>query len=544
MAFSLRHNEPKLPQKEAESSHQAYAWHSVELVEVWKKIGSSEEGLSQKEVTTRRKQFGVNKLTEAKTPGIFHRIAVQLKNPLVLVLIGACILTLGLEEYLDAIVIAFAFLIAVGVGVLQEGRASKAFEKLTSSQVHMAIVIRDGKRHEVPAEELVPGDVVELQNGMYVPADIRLVSTKKLSVNEASLTGEWQAVEKSSEIFPVGTPFAEQFNMAWLVTFVAEGHGLGVVVATADDTEMGSLARELQFIDEAKTPLQVEMQKVSVFMLYVIVSLIALILVIGVWQEQPFTEMILVAVAIAVASVPEGLPAAVTIILAVGMESLLKRGGLVRNLLAAETLGSTTYVLTDKTGTLTEARLALTGVVTAETENLDPDSWGEYSDSNFAIETATYAIDAYEDDGVLRGDPVEKAILRASLSTGTVQSGAKPAEDRIDYLAFTSQNRFAAGLAPLGDGARLCINGAPEYLLESASHYYVNGQSHKLSKETKEEFIASLSEYTSEGKRLIAVAYKDVKYDDIPDEKNGEKAEGENNGVDTLLDTDEADEIH
>lgn len=521
MVLSWQSNSNKLPAKDKADNHQQYSWHAVALEEAWQKIGSSEQGLSIKEVTSRRRQFGQNKLSEIKAPGWLARIAVQFRSPLVLILVGAFILTLALEEYIDAAVIALAFLVAVFVGVLQEGRASRAFEKLSGSQEHVAIVIRDGHRHEVPAAELVPGDVIEIQSGMYVPADIRLIDTKKLTINEASLTGEWQAVEKSPESVSVGASFALQTSMAWLGTFVAEGHGHGVVVATGDQTEMGSIARELQFIDEAKTPLQVEVRKVSVVLLYIVIALISLVLIIGLIQGQPLSEMILVAIAIAVASVPEGLPAAVTIILAVGMESLLRRGGLVRNLLAAETLSSTTYVLTDKTGTLTEGRLALTGIVTAETENLDPESWGDYEDSRVILGTALCAIDAYEDvteaGSVLRGDAVEKAILAAALKNGVAESGAEPCQDRIDYLGFTSVNRFAAGLKPEGKGYRLCVNGAPEHLLEAATHYYADGQSHKLGKAEKEEFYESLEAYTREGKRLIAVAYKDVSYEVIDD---------------------------
>ena len=503
----------------AAKGQKSYAWHASEADEVLNLIGSSETGLSEREVTERRKQFGPNQLTEIPAPGIFARIFEQLKSPLVLVLIGACILTIGLEEYIDATVIAIAFLAAISIGVLQEGRASRAFEKLSKSQTHAAIVIRNAKRHEVLASELVPGDVVELQSGMYVPADLRILSSKKLAINEASLTGEWQAVDKHSPAVAIGTPLPDQTSMAWLGTFVADGHGTAVVVETGDRTEMGSLVRELQFIDDAKTPLQVEVRKVSTLMLYIIAFLTAAVIVIGVLSEEPVTEMVLIAVAIAVAAVPEGLPAAVTIILAVGMESLLRRGGLVRNLLAAETLGSTTYVLTDKTGTLTEARLALHGIITADTENLDPGAWGKREDSQFALDTSVYATDAYEDktngQSVLRGDPVEKAILGAAIKSEIVASGENAYADRLDYLAFNSDNRFAAGLRPEKGKNRLCINGAPELLLEKASHYYSDGKAHKMNEAVREEFITSLDEYTKEGKRLIAVAYKEVDYEEI-----------------------------
>jgi len=520
--FTPKKNVKNISDKHSEVSK--YDWHAHDIDEVLSIIGSTEDGLSNKEIKKRRDRFGNNELSQAPTSGVLQRLLVQLKNPLVLVLIGACILTLFLEEYLDATVIAIAFSIAVVVGVLQEGRASKAFEKLTNSQKHVAVVVRNGKRHEIPAEELVPGDLVEIQNGMYVPADLRLLEVKKLAVNEAVLTGEWQAVKKETDSLPVGTPLAERTNMAWLGTFVSEGQGFGMVVSTGNNTEVGSLAKELQFIEDADTPLQVEIKQVSLLMLYIVAALTVAIFAVGIWTDQPLTEMILLAVAIAVASVPEGLPAAVTIILAVGMESLLRRGGLVRNLLAAETLGSTTYILTDKTGTLTEGRLALTGIVTSETTNLDPTSWGDKDDTKVTLNIARFAIDAYEDksDGqtVLRGDPVEKAILEAVLESGVSEGDGEVFAGRTDYLTFTSVNRFAAGLVPEDDKRVLCINGAPEYLLEQASYYSKDKKVHKMTEEVREAFIADLNAHTKEGKRLIAVAYKDTSEETINDDED------------------------
>ena len=342
----------------------SYAFHAHDVREVLSLIGAQEQGLTKKEVEHRRMQHGPNEFTEEKQDTLFDHFITQFKSPLALVLVLAFFVTLSLQEYVDATVIGVALLVAVFVGVLQEGKASQAFSTLARSQIHKATVIREGIKSEIEASELVIGDIVVLQGGMKVPADIRIMQAKQLSINVAVLTGEWVSVDKQSKPVAVGSAFAEQVSMAWKGTYVASGYGTGVVVTIGDNTAVGKLAQSVQDVEDAQTPLQEEMMKISRLMLYLIVGLVLLIFFVGLWQSQSLHDMLLLSIAIAVAAVPEGLPAAVTIVLAIGMETLLKRGGLVRNLLAAETLGSTTYILTDKTGTLTQAKMSVTGVIT------------------------------------------------------------------------------------------------------------------------------------------------------------------------------------
>ena len=499
-----------------------YTWHSHEAMEVLGILGvAKENGLSGKEVDRRQIKYGANAFTEKPQPGIFHHIFTQLKSPLVIVLLFACLATLLLEEFIDAGVIAFALSIAVVVGVLQEEKASNAFAKLSHSQVHTATVLRDGSRHEVDSKELVPGDLVILEGGVQVPADIRIIDAKNLSVNEAVLTGEWRAVKKISEPVAVGTPFAERSSMAWMGTFVAEGQGVGVVVETGDKTAVGELSASLQDVVEVSTPLQSEITRLSNIMLYIICALVTALFIIGISHGQSIHDMTLMAIAVAVASIPEGLPAAVTIVLAIGMESLLKRGGLVRNLLAAETLGSTTYVLTDKTGTLTQGSMALEGVIYDDATNLAPKSWGEDEMVVTMLSASLPAVNAYLDEtkggsGELRGDPVERAIFSAGRELSLVENANNPYEDRVDYLSFTSERRYAAGLIKHDSGHRLCINGAPEFLLEKATHHHTKDGRRKMNEEDRENYLAAIEEQSSKGKRLIAVSYKDVKATGIP----------------------------
>jgi len=490
----------------------AQAWHAHDCPKVLQLLQSTTTGLTEAEANKRLAQEGLNEFSQTNTTGFLSRLANAVCSPLTLVLLGACGITILLQKFVDALVIALALLIAVSVSLYQEGRASNAFTRLASSQVTRAIVRRDDRRHEVNATKLAVGDIIELQAGQQVPADARLLLTKQCTINEAALTGEWLPVPKHNDKLPVGTHIAERSNMAYKGTFVAGGYATGVVVAVGDDTEVGAIANNLQKIDETKTPLQHEMYKVSLIMMYVIGFLVVSLFVFGLLVGQNTQTMALMAVAIAVAAIPEGLPAAITIILAVGMEALLKRGGLARSLLAAETLGSTTYVLTDKTGTLTQAKMAVTSVVTSAGETLPASKWSEQVAVKNFFNISLSATDAFFDDttdgSVARGEPVERAILEAATKLGLGENTPTYHSQRVDYLAFTSENRFSAAVVPKGKGHILCVNGAPELLLERATHTLgKTGQPVLLTDKTREQLNAQIEQETKAGKRLVATGY-------------------------------------
>ena len=506
----------------AELQKKIYAYHAHNAREVISVIGSRTSGLYISEIENQRKQHGANVFTEEKKKTIIHHLWKQLRSPLAFVLVLAFLVTFILGEYVDTVVIAAALSVALFVGVLQEGRSSQAFEKLSKSQVKTATVLRDGKKQQILASELVVGDIVLLQSGFQVPADVRLIQSKQLSVNEASLTGESLAVKKGVAPVAVGTPLAEQSSMVWMGTYIAEGYGEGVVVAVGDYTAMGALAKDVRQVEEVQTPLQVEMIHISRVMLYLISGLVLVIFAVGLFQNNSLHDMLLMSIAIAVASVPEGLPAAVTIILAVGMESLLKRGGLVRNLLAAETLGSTTYVLTDKTGTLTQATMSVSAVITQDGKLISQSEFGDNTLTKYILDVALGATDAYTDLGskelLIHGDAVEKAIVEAAKEISISEFENSLRAERIDYFAFTSDNRFALGLSLQNDTPILCCNGAPAELLAQAHLLLTEDGEKPFTEEIKNEVIQAISTQTLQGKRLVAVAYKKVQYDDIPED--------------------------
>lgn len=492
------------------------SWERMRLDEVRRTLATRfDVGLSHDEVMRRFTLYGPNALPRAREHGILSKVLRQFRSPLVFVLLAAGLVTLGLREYVDSIVIFLALLINVVVGTLQEERASKAFDKLNASQEKRAIVFRDGARVNCRADELVPGDIVLLEGGNIIPADVRIVEAKELRVNEAVLTGEWLAVEKSPDMVTQTVPIAEQVNMAWMGTIIESGYGRGVVVATGAKTQVGALARELGTMESETTPLQNNLQRVARFLSYMIVTALSVIFVLGVLRGESVGEMLLMSIAVAVATIPTGLPAAVSVVLALGMEAILKHGGLVRNLLAAETLGATTVILTDKTGTLTEARFKLAALYTAEAV-----ARGRYDlsgDNRALLELAVTASDAYIEESVtapqeliVHGRPIEKAIVLAGLEAGVVQGQLLAEAKRIDYLQFSSVRRFAASLHAPKHAAlhQLIVMGEPETVLSCASTYRNAAREEKLDESMRKRFLKVLEVSASEGKRLIGVGYR------------------------------------
>jgi len=502
------------------------AWERMSKDEVRRLLACDyANGLHTEEVTRRQELYGKNILERETRATIWSTIRHQFESPLVLILAAAAVVTFILGEHVDSVVIALALLINVVIGTFQEERAGKAFEKLNASQERHAIVIREGKRRNILTSELVPGDIVVMEGGFFVPADLRIVEEKDLRINEASLTGEWLAVDKAVTTLDKETPLAEQVNMAWMGTLIESGYGKGVVVATGNRTQIGEIAASLGTIDDQITPLQHNIRKLAHRLSYAIAVALVAILVIGLLRGEPIREMIFVAIAVAVAAIPTGLPAAVTIVLAIGMETILKRGGLVRNLLAAETLGGTTIILTDKTGTLTQARMKLASLHSYQA--IRDHFVAPKGDNQTLLELAVLGSDAFieeKDDApnklTVHGRAVEKAIVIAGLEAGIAQDHLLETYPRMDYLQFSSTRRFSASLNynPHKKTNRLIFNGEPERLLEGAVYTQLDGKRSKLTDHERKRLTDTLQTLASEGKRLIGVAYRDATIDKIPED--------------------------
>ncbi|MES2668612.1 MAG: HAD-IC family P-type ATPase [Patescibacteria group bacterium] len=485
-------------------------WHALAIDDVAKRLTTNTKlGLASADAAARGKE-NRNTIPAPDRENAFQRILKQFMSPITLVLVLAMLAMLFLDHATDAIVIGLALLVNVVMGIVQEGRASKAFEALKKGEARFAVVFRDGEPKRIPADELVPGDLVALATGNAVPADLRLVEAYALSINESALSGEWMAVEKDTEAAAEDAPLVERSGMAYASTLIAAGAGKGIVIAVGAGTELGKIAAELGKKDESITPLTRDIRQVARLLLTAVAFILAGIMLLGYLRGLPFEETLFTAIALAVASVPEGLPAAVTVVLALGMERILKKGGLVRNLLAAETLGTTSYILTDKTGTLTEGRMTLESFVGKS---------GTYADAlegeaHMLLQAAVLASNAYVEDQkaasdeeklVVHGRPIEHATVTSGLQNGIAQHTLVRTFPRTDELHFDSSRRFG-GMMHDHDGKHVAyVTGAPELFLSTLKHVAGDdGKQHPFTDALLEHFEAALSEAARNGKRVIA----------------------------------------
>ncbi len=491
-----------------------HPWHAASVEETAKLQATHlSEGLSNEEAT-RRAALGTNKLPAPKPESILVQIFRQLQSPIALVLLIAAGITLAISHFTDALVITAALVVNVIIGVYQEGRASRAFAALAKSEAAHALVVRDGKREEVLTEEVVLGDLIHLMPGMKVPADARVVVSHDLELDESALTGEWIPTEKYVATVGEDVPLAERHSMIYAGTLVSSGSGDAIVVAIGAETEFGGIARELGQGAKTETPLQRDMRELSRLLLIVIGVVSVIIAGLALWRGLSLIDTLLIAIAVAVAAIPEGLPAAVTVVLALGMERILKQGGLVRNLLGAETLGATSIILTDKTGTLTEGKMEAVGFVTLghTTEDVQgPRAHDMLRAAVLASDGFTEEVDAPStgsDAIVVRGRPMDQAIIRAGLEAGISEVALRAVFPRKDELAFSSERRFAGMLVSEEGKTTAYLSGAPELFLDGAD----------LTDDERTFFKEALGRATMEGKRVLAVGYRPYEGDKFPED--------------------------
>ncbi|MFN4148217.1 MAG: cation-translocating P-type ATPase, partial [Rhodocyclaceae bacterium] len=459
-------------------------WHALDHDEILAHHAvDPRHGLSEEEAAARLARHGPNALPSAPVRSAWRRLADQLTAPLVLVLIAAGTITAFLGEWVDSGVILGVVAINALIGYFQEGKAAEALAALAKSVASEATVLRGGRRRRLPAAHLVPGDIVHLAAGDKVPADLRLLSGKELRTVEAMLTGESLPVEKHTTPLPSETPLADRRNMAYAGTIVVGGHGVGLVVATGPATETGRIADMIGTAPELATPLVRKMAAFARMLLWVILGLAALTFVIGITRGETTFEMFMAAVALAVGAIPEGLPAALTITLAIGVSRMAKRHAIVRQLPAVEALGSTTVICSDKTGTLTEnamtvrvliaggRRYELTGHGYApEGElRLDGKKIGADETAREALLAGLLCNDAalFHEHGQWRiaGDPPEAALLVAARKTGLDETTANALAPRLDTLPFDAARQMMATLHRVADDRIVYVKGALEKVL-------------------------------------------------------------------------------
>lgn len=499
-------------------------WHAKEKAAVLKEFAVDEAyGLADEEVEKRRAAHGRNELEREERAFWVESLFGQLRSPLVIILFVAFVGTMYLGEPVDAIVIAVALAMNVVISFIQEYRANRAFATLVASQEREVHVLRAGVRISVPSHAVVPGDIMFLASGDVVSADGYLLSSSDLSVSEAHLTGESLPVHKKRGVLSEAAPLFERTNMVFMGSAVVSGDGRILVVATGNDTEVGDIATGLALAQKGETPIEKSIKGLARFLSVLITIVIVMLVAVGALRGIPVGEIVLLAIALAVSVVPEGLPAAVTAILAIGMERILKERGLVRNLLAAETLGSTSIILTDKTGTLTEGRLALADVVAGEERGF---LGVQLSKAQVAVlQDAVRVSDAYlrhagTEKPTVAGRPIERAILSAALERNVFPDVFREVGKRIDRLSFSSERRFSLALYPGSttepDVSVAYALGAPELLLAEATQVREAGEVLALTKAKREALTHTIDALAREGKRVIAVAYREVSEAQLP----------------------------
>ncbi|MHB8763807.1 MAG: cation-translocating P-type ATPase, partial [Deferrisomatales bacterium] len=447
--------------------HETGAWHHLTAEEAARRLGADlDRGLDPAEAQARRSRFGPNALTPRPGKGPLLRLLLQFHQPLVYLLLAAGAVTAALGEGVDSAVIFGVVLLNAAVGFVQESKAARALEALARTLIAEATVVRGGEPRRVPAAEVVPGDLVRLQTGDRVPADLRLVQARDLQADESALTGESSPVEKGPAPVEAGAGLGDRRSMAYASALVTRGQGRGVVVATGDRTEVGCISRLLAETEELQTPLTRRIAAMSRVLLWAILGLAAVTFGVGLARGQPAVDLFLAAVALAVGAIPEGLPAAVTIILAIGVSRMARRRAIVRKLPAVETLGSTTVICTDKTGTLTEnqmtvrevfaggTRYAVTGAGYAPEGDLrdrgrpaDPGADPELAE---CLRCGLLCNDASlaEAGGrwQVQGDPTDGALLASARKLGLRPGAEAAALPRLDAIPFDSAHPYMATL--------------------------------------------------------------------------------------------------
>ncbi len=489
-------------------------WHAISLSEVFSKTKSKREGLTTSEASQRLKDFGYNVLPQEKPYSKIRLFLSQFNSPLMYILLAVVVISFLLKQYSDTIFIIIVLLINTTVGFYQENKANRSLLALKKMVKVKARVLRDDYEKEIDSEELAVGDVVFLKSGDKVPADGRIIESKGLKINEASLTGESQAIEKK-----------EKTDMVFMGTIVEEGRATIVIAAIGINTQIGEVVSLLKKTKERKTPLQKKIASLSKITGAFILSIIFAIVIIGYFTEKSFADIFIASLALAVSAIPEGLLPAITVILVLGMRRIFKQQGLVRKLAATETLGSVTVICTDKTGTLTEGRMQVSHILTSTKELMGDKISGLTKSGNTngfeshisALKIATLTNDAFIENPeaelqkwVVRGRPTEQALLLAGMQSGLDKRELEKQYPILDRISFESDYKFAATYHRKNEKQNMLYAiGAPEEIIARSVDLDIDGRTEKLGTIQADKLMAKLETLTQKGLRVLACAHKD-----------------------------------
>ncbi len=504
-------------------------WHEMSMGNVLKDLGTTEKGLAESEAKTRLGKYGLNEIKRKRKISKLKILLNQFTSPLVIILIIATLLSALIGEILDAIVILIILLFNAVFGFFQEYKAEKTIEALKKLTAPEAMVVREGKTKRIPSNMLVPGDIVMLEQGTKIPADMRITKGVELKIDESALTGESVSVSKYAEGIKCKT-LAEMASMAFMGTIVTYGRGYGVVVNTGMKTEIGKIAKMVEEAGEQATPLQERLKVFGKKLGFIVIAISIIVIAIGILRGHALMEMVTTGIALAVAAIPEGLPAVVTITLAVGLKRLAKHKALVKKLPAVESLGSTSVICADKTGTLTKNEMTVrkiwykdrlievtgkgfepTGDFLFDEKRIDP-----IKDKTLSLLLKTGALCnnaqlENDESWEIVGDPTEGALVVLSKKAGLDKEALEKQNPRLHEIPFASERKMMSTVNKSENRNILYVKGAPETILDLCTKIYENGRIKKLTKNEKNMILDLNQNLANEALRVLAFAYREVK---------------------------------
>ena len=482
-------------------------WHMLKTEEVLRRLQTSTKmGLADNEIESRKEKYGSNKLQEKKKENIVIKFIKQFNDFMIIILIIASIISAFTSymqrenDYVDSIIIIAIVILNAIMGLVQEARAEKSIESLKKLTPQIAKVIREGKIQEINAEELVPGDIIELEAGNYVPADCRIIEGFNLKIEESSLTGETEPVEKSeAQILEEKIPLGDMKNMGFMASIVVSGHGKAIVTDTGMNTKIGKIANMINEEEAPETPIQKKLSEVGKTLGIVCLVICAIIYVIGILKKIEPIEMFMTSVGLAVAAIPEGLPAIVTIMLSIGVTKMARKNSIIRKLPAVETLGCSNVICSDKTGTLTQNKMTVVKTISDDEELL--------------LKLGCMCTDCdIKDEKEAIGEPTEVAIVNNALLKGINKKELYNKMNRISEIPFDSNRKLMTTIHRLESGYRSITKGAPDVMINKCDRIYRNGKIERLSEEEKRKIQNQNTQLADDALRVIAVGYRDFEF--------------------------------
>ena len=503
-------------------------YYNLEMDEVYRILNSDKEGLCNTEVNKRLEENGYNKLKEEKQKNILLKFLDQFKNVMIIMLLSASIISMIIsfcegESYIDSFIILMVVFLNAVLGVVQEFKAEKAISSLRKMQIPYVKVKRNNKIIKIESSKLVIGDIVIIEDGDYVPADIRIIKNYSIKTDESSLTGESKQISKTDAILIGDIPLADRKNMLYSGTFLVYGHGVGIVVATGMDTELGKIAQLLNKNDKSLTPLQKKMNEISKFLTIVVLFIGLLLFIVGKIRGNNILEVFMLAVSLAVAAIPEGLPAAITVILSIGVQNMAKEKSVVRNLSSVETLGCTEIICSDKTGTLTQNKMSVTkisiGTQFININNIKMDKIEKL------VNCMVLCNNAKKSNDEILGDPTETSLISFVDNLNFDINKINDENNRIYELPFDSNRKMMSVLISNSNKIEVYCKGAVETIINKCNYIYIDNKKMPFTNKIKKEIIENNLKMSKKTLRVLAYAYKE--FDNIPNKLNSETIEND-----------------